>query len=293
MKKNYILASMLAASVGFLAFQKSGNQGVVNQFVQEHKFSSGGQSGLTGAPGDANCTQCHSGQAQSGSSENVFTLLNGTNPTLSYVPGTSYNATLALASNPNKKGFSAVVLNGSNANAGTFVGSGIGGTQKFSGNGRDYVSHTSASNTSSTSLWLWTWNAPAASVGNVTFYIASNVANGNGQNSGDVIHLSQHVITDATAGTDEHTIDQTDFSAGYSPSTNKVLVDFTYTGIGEMFFNLVDLSGKSVFTYALGESQIGSNKESITLPSEIENGIYAVHFFIGNKAMTAKIMVQR
>ena len=72
-----------------------------------------------------------------------------------------------------------------------------------------------------------------------------------------------------------------------------MILDFTYTGIGEMFFNLVDLSGKSVFTYSMGESQIGINKESIALPSEIENGIYAVHFFIGNKAMTAKIMVQR
>ncbi len=293
MKKNYILGGILVTSLGFFAFQKANNVGVVNQFFKEHKFSSGGQTGLTGAPGEANCTQCHSGQAQSGSSENVFTLLNGTTPTLSYVPGMSYTATLTLNSNPSKKGFSAVVLNGSNTNAGTFVGSGIGGTQKFSGGGRDYVSHTSTSNTSSTNLWAWTWNAPATSMGNVTFYVASNVTNNNGSTSGDVIHLSQHVITDATAGSNELSIDQTNFSAGYSPSSNKVVLDFSSTGIGEMFFNLVDLSGKSVFTYSMGESQIGVNKESIALPSEIENGIYAVHFFIGNKAMTAKIMVQR
>jgi hypothetical protein len=38
---------------------------------------------------------------------------------------------------------------------------------------------------------------------------------------------------------------------------------------------------------------IGTNKQMVSLPSEIENGIYAVHFFVGNRAMSANVLVQK
>ena len=71
------------------------------------------------------------------------------------------------------------------------------------------------------------------------------------------------------------------------------MIDFTYLAAGDMYFNLVDMNGRSVFTYGLGQSEIGENSESIALPSDLNEGMYVVHFFVGNKAMSANIMVKR
>ena len=291
MKKNYFLVGLAIATAGLFAF-RSNSSLEIGHFTG--KYSSGVMTGATGAPGEGNCTQCHAGAVQDGSSQNNLTIMDGSTPVLTYLPGQTYNVWLVLASDPDKKGFSATALDGTNTKAGSFTGMTVGGTQKITAGGRDYASHTSSSNTSATnSVWIWEWTAPATDVGNVTFYVASNEANNNGNNQGDLIYLSQHVISiDPSAGITEE-IEATNFMAGYSPANHSIDVDFSYKSVGEMYLNLVDMNGRSVYTLNMGESQIGENKESIALPSEIENGIYVVNFMIGNKAMSSKVMIQR
>ncbi len=293
MKKIYLFSVLALASTGFLAFQNSPTASL-EKFQKSHLIQSGGgQSGLTGAPGENNCTQCHAGTAQDGSVENVFVLLDGTTPTTSYTPGNSYTATLSMDSDPAKKGFSSVALDGTNTNAGSFTGDGIGGTQDFPNAGRQYVSHTITSNTSAQPAWAWTWTAPATDVGDVTFYIASNASNNGGTPAGDVIYLSQHVISAATASISEVEKDEVNFTAGFNPENSNVVIDFNYLSTGNMHFNLVDMNGRSVMTYEMGESSIGENHEVIALPGNVKNGMYVVHFFVDNKAMSANILVQR
>jgi len=220
-------------------------------------------------------------------------LLDGLTPVTTYIPGNTYTATLQLASNPDKKGFSSVALNASDLNAGSFAVITGGGTQDNMSNGRHYVTHTSSSNTNTTFAWTWDWTAPATDEGDVTFYIASNVANNNGSFSGDVIHLSEHVISiNPSAGVSEEKEAFT-VSAGYSPDNHSIALNFNTLAIGDMYLNLVDMNGRSVFTSQMGESELGQNKESIVLPAHLKNGIYAVHFFIDNRAAMAKICVQR
>jgi len=292
MRKIYILSLLSIATVGFLAFQHGGTESIEKFISAKHKFSSGGQPAYTGAPGDLNCTSCHNGQVQSGSTENILTVIDGANTVSSYVAGNSYTVSLQMASNPDKKGFSATALDGLNDMAGAFTGQTAGGTQDFISWNRHYVSHTVASNTNANTEWLWTWEAPVTDVGNVTFYVASNVANNDNMTTGDVIHLSTFIIN-STTGILEESIGQSTFQVGYAAQENKVLINFTMLSVGEMFFNLVDLNGRSIYTYKMGKSIIGENNESIVLPDNIKNGIYVVHFFINNKAMSANIMVQR
>ncbi|GAB5418430.1 MAG: hypothetical protein Crog4KO_33560 [Crocinitomicaceae bacterium] len=290
MKKNYLIIGLAAVSVGFFAFQNDSQMQISN------KFSGGLNQAATGAPGEANnlaCTQCHSGQTLNGDQENVLTIVNGSlQPVTSYNPGDVYTVSVDLASDPAKKGFSATALDGTEAMAGSFTGSGIGGTQDFDALSRDYVTHTASSNTSSTQLWAWTWTAPATNVGDVTFYVAANVANDDGSTSGDMIYLSQHVIG-SVADVNEEEIAESSFEAGYSPESNTVVVDFTSLTAGDMFFNLVDMNGKSVYTKSMVSSSVGENKHAVNLPSSIDNGMYVVHFFVGNKGMSANILVQK
>lgn len=291
MKKRYILPLAACVIAGTFSFNESGIS-KVEKFIlpNGHNINAGGASaGKTGAPGETNCTACHSGTAQNGSSENILTVLSGSTPVTSYTPGSSYTIALVMSSNPAKKGFQATVLNSSNQMAGTFVAS---SNTAINGTTKKYANHKSTSNTSATTAWGWTWTAPSSDDGDVTFYIATNKANGNNNDTGDAIYLSQHVIT-SNVGLIEQTQEESNFSAAYSPSNNMLILNFTTLSVGEMSINMMDLNGKSVFVYNLGNSQIGENKEKLVLPSDLKNGIYVVNFFVNNKAMSAKIMVQK
>lgn len=293
MKKSYLLVITAVFSMGLVSMKTMTNSSL-EAYTESHLFSSGNQPGLTGAPGESNCTQCHAGTTQDGTSENTFSLLDETlTPVTGYVPGGTYTANLQMVSNPVKKGFSAVVLDNLDLNAGSFVGDGIGGTQNFSNLAatREYVSHTTTSSTFGTN-WYWTWNAPSVDVGDVTFYIASNKTNDNGATSGDIIYLSQHIIG-STANISENSAIESNFEAGYSPNENKLFISFNSYSVDNIYLNVVDMTGKSVFTYDMGESILGENEESIVLPSDIENGMYVVNFFVGNKPFSSKIIVTK
>ena len=292
MKKSYILITVLMISVAFFSFQHSSvtELGIYNS--DAHKSASGNQIGLTGAPGESNCTNCHVGSTQDGSNENVVTFLDGINPVTEYTPGSSYTVSLTMNSNPAKKGFSSTALDGTNTMAGNFTGEAIGGTQDFSSATRTYVSHTFTSNTSAQTAWLWTWTAPSAGTGDVTFYVASNSANNDGGTAGDVIYLSTHTISEENTSTIDEFSFNHNFNAGYGMTSREVVIDFNANTIGDMAVNVVDMNGRSVYTEKLGSSELGENRERVKLPNEIEDGIYVVHFFVGNKAMSANIMVQ-
>jgi hypothetical protein len=294
MKKSYLFIGLATISMGFFAFQSSTQmtESIIASKVM-HAQSGGGQPALTGAPGEGTCTNCHSGTVQDGSQENVFVAINAQfQPVTSYNPGDTYTISVDMVSDPAKKGFSATALDPSDNMAGSFTESALLGTQDFSSGGRDYVSHTGTSNTSATQVWGWTWTAPATNVGDVTFYVASNAANNDGSTAGDIIYLSEHILG-SVASVNEEEIAEASFTAGYNSEENKVIIDFTSLTSGKMFFNLVDMTGKSVYSKSMSSALVGENKNSVMLPSSIDNGMYVVNFFVGNKAMSANILVQK
>ncbi len=290
MKKNYLFIGLAAVSMGIFAFQNDSQMQIVK------KFSGGLNDGRSGAPGEQNnlaCTNCHSGSVLDGTQENTMVILNAQFQTVtSYNPGDTYTVSIQMASDPAKKGFCATALDGTDNMAGGFTGSGLGGTVDYTDLGRDYVTHTATSNTSTQTNWLWTWTAPATNVGDVTFYVATNSANDDGATTGDMIYLSQHVIG-SVASVNEEEISLNSFNAGYNPSANAVTVDFTSLTSEVMSFNLVDMNGKSVFAKNMMESEIGVNEHTVELPTDIDNGMYVVNFFVGNNPMSANILVQK
>lgn len=295
MKKNYIIAGIAALAIGTLAFQHTGKSDI-SRFVKfTHKNANGAPAGRTGAPGEPSCATaiCHNGAALDGTTENTLVLLSGASVVTDYLPGQSYNVTVAMASNPTKKGFQATALDGSNNMAGTFTGQTIGGTAINSSAGRQYANHTATSNEAAeNSLWIWTWTAPATDVGPVTFYVATNKTNNSSTAAGDAIYLSEHVIGSA-AGVAEESKEETNFSAGYNSENHKLHIDFNSLSSGEMYLNLVDLNGRSAYTADLGKAIIGKNNTSVKLPSDLKNGIYIANIFVHNKPMSAKVMIQR
>lgn len=299
MKKHYILGITLITAVGFLAFQKSGMDSVENYLpVNGHTKNAGGApTGKTGAPGELNCTECHTGSVVSNSSANSLAALESgtTNIVTNYAPGGTYSMTLTFTNAEAMEGFQATALDlSTNSMAGSFPGTNGFGTAISSASGKDYANHTLASSVNSTQnlFWVWEWQAPATDMGPVVFYVATNSADGNAATSGDVIHLSEHIFG-SSVGLDEESNDSKDFTAGYSPSTNEVVLNFTASSVDAIGFTLVDMNGKVCHAAHEGESTIGKNSTAVSLPSDLKAGVYVVNVVVGNKAISAKIMIQK
>ncbi len=152
-------------------------------------YSSGSPSGMTGAPGENNCTQCHAGSINDGSSTSLINF-SGTNN--EYITGTNYNVTLSIQNGSAKNGFQVVVLDSIlDLKSGNLIITDPSNTQLFTGT-RDYITHK----TSGTSLtsWSFDWTSPISYVGPITFYYSYNVTNNAGNSSGDQIYLGSHTI---------------------------------------------------------------------------------------------------
>ena len=152
-------------------------------------FSSGPQDGLTGAPNEGNCTQCHFGNSLNASGGTLVLGVPGT-----YLPGEMYDIVVDLSrSGQSRWGFEMTALNGNGTRAGTFAKV-DGNTQVSNANSKQYIKQTSAGSargTRDSNSWTFKWTAPTNDVGPITFYAAGNAANGDFGTLGDYIYTER------------------------------------------------------------------------------------------------------
>jgi hypothetical protein len=247
MKKIYNVFLVLALPAVFLLF------------TSEVLYHSGSPGGKTGSPGDngANCTQCHSGTAQIQEAWIYSPELS----VMGYSPGQSYNViVVGDKEDALKYGFEATAEDASGNKVGTFQVFPTGLTQIIN-NGKA-ITHTAEGTNPllpPSTTWFFTWVAPASTVGDITFYVAVNAANGNGANSGDQINLSQFVASPATgigAKSDPFSIGlypnpssgKVHFYADNTLTSNRIEVyalggQIVYSMIVTPGINTIDLSG--------------------------------------------------
>ena len=230
---------------------------------------------MTGAPGDSNCTSCHSGSLNSGGGS--VTLLN---PPANYVPGTTYTMQIQVnEAGRTRFGFQVVALDGRNLQAGTFTLSNPANTSSQVSRSKTYVSHRNASGNNT---WTFTWKAPANNVGPVTFYFSGNAANGNNSDSGDNVYTSQIVLTPAAPN-------------GVSEDKNNAIVMYPNPANAKLNVNLpekagmlkvVDIAGKEVFSNNSPE-----NKNELDV-SRYPNGTYFLKMEQKKTAILKRFVVQ-
>jgi len=92
-------------------------------------YSSNPPNGVTGAPGEGTCTNCHNGATGGLAGSVSITGLPGViTPNVSYtITVTTYN-TSSPPTSAERAGFELVAVDGNNANAGTFSSPGAGGS---------------------------------------------------------------------------------------------------------------------------------------------------------------------
>ena len=175
--------------------------------------SAGADPRLTGAPGDSNCTSCHSGTVNSfGGSVKI--LLPGD---ATYTPGVKQRITVEVADSAQKRwGFelsARLISSPSTGQAGSLTAA-DGQTQVIcdvpgfkkapcaSANVIQFITHTTAGTrlgTTGSVSFGFDWTPPATDSGPVTLYAAGNAANGNFSSSGDHIYTTSIQLTPASA----------------------------------------------------------------------------------------------
>jgi hypothetical protein len=256
MKKIYNLLLVLAIPAIFLVF----TSGVM--------FHDGSPGGRTGSPGDngANCTGCHAGTPIN----QDFWILNSDLLLTGYVPGHTYDImVVGLDENANKFGFEATAEDNAGNKVGSFTAGMMGRTQTI--NNSEAITHTAMGNipmADTGTVWLFTWTAPSTNLGDITMYTAVNAANGNGQNSGDQIHLSQFSFAYSTVGISENT-KETIFNVYPVPSTGLVNIANIET-TSDNRIAVVTLTGQVVY-----QDELSDVTTQLDL-SYLEKGIYFV-----------------
>jgi hypothetical protein len=283
---SYLLVFGAIAGTLTLASFHTSNQVSISKFKTIHSWSFGSPGGKTGAPIDGVCTDCHIGTVQNGSAMNTVVIADQNGPVSQYTPGMDYQVTVSMNTNNAKNGFEIVPLTNNNTQAGT-ISTLDNNTQFIDLGTTKRITHNFAG-TALTS-WTFNWNAPNTNVGDITFYLATNLANNNTGGDGDVIYASQHIIG-STASINENS-PNFDLSVNYNSSTNSIALDINAKEGGDVAINLVDMTGKSVQFEQLGKASAGENTFNVKLDKHLQKGIYIVNINVNNHFVTKKIYI--
>ena len=248
----------------------------------------------TGAPGETSCASsgCHAGVATQNSS---FVTIDVGGGLTSYQAGQTYQITVSNSDTGSKYGFQMVALDASNNSVGTFIGDAAQHTNvaTSSSNGRTYVRHFNAH---TAPVYTFQWTAPATNVGTITFYIASNAANGNGMGTGDKIHLKATTLDFSTAigETPAAQSKASQLLAYPNPATdNAVSLAFRLSEAQDLRLEIYDMSGKLMNQQDLGLHEPGSQTTELDLDrSQYSAGNYMVRLSGKSYSQTCQITLQ-
>lgn len=188
--KSKIVAASLLTVAGLMMITLSGNDVMSDD--------AGAPAMVTGSPFDGQTcakSNCHTGNTVTATPG----IISSNIPASGYVPGSTYtiNATLNQTGN-SCWGFEISPQSLTGTLLGTPVITNTITTKIVS---TKYVTHKMAGITgTNTKTWTFDWIAPLAGTGNVTFYGAFNICNGNGTKTGDFIHTSTYSVNEFTSG---------------------------------------------------------------------------------------------
>ena len=246
--------------------------------------SGGAPTGKTGAPGESNCTMCHSGNVNDGSTLSSISFSGLDNQ---YIPGTTYDLTLTLNNGSTKNGFQLVVLDSiTNSNSGTLILTDAVNTQIYSANSRDYLNHTLSGNTQTS--WNFQWTAPSSNVGPIKIYYAYNIAGYPYSNtSGDDIYTSIKTIS-APNSSQISTNELLDFNC-FIGNDEKLNILSNLNSSRDAELKLYNISGKLLCSRNL---RLKVNQvDKVNIPNDLPSGIYVVSLTTDKEQKTKKIVL--
>lgn len=257
------------------------------------ELNDNGKAGATGSPGESTCNQsgCHTGVGvNSQGGELTFDIPGMTN--WEYTPGETYtvNVTMAQAGR-SLFGIGLECLQANGDNAGTLTpGTGTQIKNKtVSGFSRKNIVHTLNGGASANShTWTFTWTAPSTDIGDVTFYMACNAANGNDSDTGDHIYSYSQVVTPGAVGIAEQ-LDIQSLHVYPNPFVNQIRLNYFLKQNGQMNIALYDVAGRQVQSL-LNENQFSGNHALDFDLSNLSGGQYMIHMSLNGRVLATQLI---
>lgn len=286
MNKKLLLLIPVLGIIGFSYYDKEGHLTKYHADDLDgfdiNNYSANPPTAKTGAPGENNCTQCHSGTTQPAAGTVTYSFSGSGNE---YAPGQSY--TIDLSAGGVKNGFQMTVLDASNNAAGTFTAGTNSSTSSVGG--KEYIYHSASSGVTD---WSFTWNAPATDMGNLTVYYAYNRSDNGGTSASDVIYLGQETISiSASASITQHEKLDASFEVIPNVDAQQLMVNYETLEHSHVELFVLDVTGKQLFKKSIGSQNPGLHNETIEYGVMPQRGIYFISIFINNEVLTRKIMI--
>jgi hypothetical protein len=155
--------------------------------------ASGPDARYTGAPGDVGtCVACHDTFEHPDVGPGSVRIEDVPE---TYTPGQQYDISVTVQQASRIRfGFQLTAIDNGGNRAGTLtpINNSTQINSVTGAGGRQYIQHTqSGTSGQTTKTWQIRWTAPATDMGTVTFYVAGNAANNNGENAGDHIYTNR------------------------------------------------------------------------------------------------------
>ncbi|HRG58955.1 MAG TPA: T9SS type A sorting domain-containing protein [Bacteroidia bacterium] len=256
-----------------------------------------GKAGKTGSPGETTCNTplCHTGNSANAVGGSI-TIDCPNMPNWKYTPGQSYTVNVTVERNGLNlfgMGFEALTSTGTNAGSFTITNPNQMTTKSamISGNSRTSVVHNLNGGASSNShTFSFTWNAPSTDIGSITFYVAGNAANGDGEKTGDFIYNTSKVISSPTTGR-EYLNEKKAMCCIYpNPAKDMVNMQYTLKSNSNVTIKIFSLSGQLVLQQSWANKNAGKHQQLIDFNNEINKGVYFVEIEFDQQMFTQKLI---
>jgi hypothetical protein len=262
-------------------------------------MSDNGRAGATGSPGESTCNQanCHTGNSINAAGGSITIDAPGL-VNWEYNLGVTYTINVTVArTGINLFGLGFEALTSAGANAGTLAVINSQTTTKNAtvlGNSRRSIVHNLNGGASANShTFTFKWTAPTTNIGNVTFYVAGNAANGNGSVSGDFIYNTSQVVTPiAAAGIAENYSNTLELSVFPNPVVEYVTLNYSLENSGFVTARLIAADGKFTEVLFTEKQQTGKQTKTVELNPGLAKGIYFIEIQAGNNKMAKKVILK-
>lgn len=270
MKTLTLIVTIIIIAIGSMAFTFDWME-----YGYSILYASGPPPGHSGDPNGnkKDCTSCHSGpevQSQTG-------WITSTIPIEGYVPDSTYTITAkAKGIGHTKFGFQISPQD----TLGNFLGTLVNTGEKTKlTTDPNYISQTFAGTAGEDSLsWTFDWKAPAEGSGEINFYGAFNIADGNGGTRGDTIMVSVLSIKELVASIPGISKDGLKVSVYPNPASAYIKIDVEYSMLGSSYY-VIDQAGRQVLT-----GKISTESTTVDI-NQLGEGIYFVQ--VGSEHKTS------
>jgi hypothetical protein len=248
-------------------------------------FTTGPSGGAAGSPGDNNltCVQCH---ASNNNFQNGWVVGNELE-TDGYQVNQAYTVYVKGYKNGTSKfGFQATCEDVNGDKQGTPTSSSNPNVQVVA---TWYPTHTAAGTAQTDSAsWGYSWQAPSSNRGILTFYAAILAANGNSQNTGDVVYVSEMITFPyGTQGVANESENGNQYYLYPNPASTFFSVDLAKPDTDGKL-TIFALNGTIV--KEITWSKIDRVKVDV---SDIAVGNYLVRMVTSNDSFTGKLIISR